>query len=92
MTATTLTIVEISHAEFSRLMEAQPRTRLVLTATAERRDLIDDTGRAIAFSQRVPIRDLRGRQVAALRNSSNDIEHQKKFYAVRTERVRQGLP
>mgnify|MGYP003394136080 CR=1 FL=1 len=87
---TTLTFIEIDHDTFNDLPHA--KTRLVLTDSAERRDLIDDTGKVIAFSQRTPTRDGMGRTSSFDRNNARHAERAVKFYAVRTEQVRQVLP
>jgi hypothetical protein len=86
----TATPIEIDRATFDRTAHAS--TRLVLTDTAERRDLLDAGGKVIAFSQRVPLRDERWRHTGRPRNNAHDAEYRVSYYAVRTEKVTQVMP
>lgn len=85
---TAITLIAIGRAAFAALDDT--RTRLVLTAGAERRDLMDETGKVFAFSQRSAVRsECAGRHH---RSGGQGAERETKYYAVRHEPVVKVLP
>lgn len=82
---TAITLIAIDRATFAALDDT--RTRLVLTAGAERRDLLDDKGQVFAFSQRSAVRGERTGHRGTGQNT-----RETKYYAVRHEPVVRVLP